>query len=150
MNTLLDGGYPDGALNYWRSSLTRGLPDGLIDTLVERFAAPSPMSAILLEHFHAHRAHRDRGPTPRTRLEPFHPLGLDRPRDHRREHPLDPRDARRRAAAPLKPALAQLPRRRQGRRDHPRRLRQNYRRLQEIKRRYDRTKVLHLNHNIAP
>src|SRR3954453_21346049 len=53
MNTLLDGGFPKGALNYWLSSFTQGLPDALIDTAVERFAAvPSPMSAILLEHFH--------------------------------------------------------------------------------------------------
>jgi FAD/FMN-containing dehydrogenase len=53
MNTLLDGGYPAGALNYWLSSFTRGLPDELIDTMVERFASvPSPMNAILLEHFH--------------------------------------------------------------------------------------------------
>jgi FAD/FMN-containing dehydrogenase len=53
MNTILDAGYPDGALNYWLSSFTRGMPDELIDLAVERFAAvPSPMSAILLEHFH--------------------------------------------------------------------------------------------------
>jgi FAD/FMN-containing dehydrogenase len=53
MNTLLDGGYPAGALNYWLSSFTDGLPDGLIDTMVERFASvPSPMTAILLEQFH--------------------------------------------------------------------------------------------------
>jgi FAD/FMN-containing dehydrogenase len=53
MNTMLDGGFPDGALNYWRSSFTRGLPDGLIDTAVEQFAAaPSPMASILFEHFH--------------------------------------------------------------------------------------------------
>src|ERR671930_250714 len=53
MNTLLDAGYPKGALNYWLSSFTHGLPNALIDTAVERFAAvPSPMSAILLEHFH--------------------------------------------------------------------------------------------------
>jgi len=53
MNTILDGGYPAGALNYWLSSFTRGLPDELIDIAVTRFAAvPSPMSAILLEHFH--------------------------------------------------------------------------------------------------
>jgi hypothetical protein len=25
MNTLLDGGFPDGALNYWLSSFTRRL-----------------------------------------------------------------------------------------------------------------------------
>jgi FAD/FMN-containing dehydrogenase len=53
MNTLLDAGYPAGSLNYWLSSFTRGLPDDLIDTAVERFATvPSPMTAIFLEHFH--------------------------------------------------------------------------------------------------
>src|SRR6266545_4051500 len=72
MNTLLDAGFPDGSLNYWLSSFTDGLPDGLIDIAVERFAnVPSPMTAILLEHFHGAVTrvgrtetavpHRDRG-----------------------------------------------------------------------------------------
>jgi FAD/FMN-containing dehydrogenase len=53
MNTLLDDGYPTGSLNYWLSSFTRGLPVGLLDAMVERFASvPSPMTAIVLEHFH--------------------------------------------------------------------------------------------------
>jgi FAD/FMN-containing dehydrogenase len=53
MNTLLDGGYPAGLLNYWLSSFTGGLTDALIDTMLERFASvPSPMTAMLLEHFH--------------------------------------------------------------------------------------------------
>jgi FAD/FMN-containing dehydrogenase len=53
MNTILDDAYPAGALNYWLSSFTNGLSDGLIDTMVERFASvPSPMTAILLEQFH--------------------------------------------------------------------------------------------------
>ena len=53
MNTILDAGFPTGSLNYWLSSFTSGIPDGLIDVAVERFASvPSPMSAILLEHFH--------------------------------------------------------------------------------------------------
>jgi FAD/FMN-containing dehydrogenase len=53
INTMLDAGFPDGALNYWLSSFTVGLPDGLIDTAVERFASvPSPMSSMLFEHFH--------------------------------------------------------------------------------------------------
>src|SRR5215217_2525329 len=53
MNTLLDAGYPRGALNYWMSSFTDGLSDTLIDTAVERFATvPSPMTAMLFEHFH--------------------------------------------------------------------------------------------------
>jgi FAD/FMN-containing dehydrogenase len=53
MNTILDDGFPIGALNYWLSSFARDLTDGLIDTMVERFASvPSPMTPILLEHFH--------------------------------------------------------------------------------------------------
>jgi len=53
MNSLLDDGFPAGSLNYWLSSFTGGIPDGLIETAIERFATvPSPMSAILLEHFH--------------------------------------------------------------------------------------------------
>jgi len=53
MNTLLDANYPTGSLNYWLSSFTSGLPDGLIETAIERVASvPSTMSAILLEQFH--------------------------------------------------------------------------------------------------
>jgi FAD/FMN-containing dehydrogenase len=53
MNTLLDDGFPTGLLNYWLSSFTSGISDGFIETAVERFATvPSPMSAIILEHFH--------------------------------------------------------------------------------------------------
>ena len=53
MNTLLDAGFPTGSLNYWLSSFAQTLSDGLIDQMVERFASvPSPMSAILMEHFH--------------------------------------------------------------------------------------------------
>jgi FAD/FMN-containing dehydrogenase len=53
MNTLLDDGYPRGSLNYWKSTFTRGLEDGLIDEMAGRFeSCPSPMGAILLEHYH--------------------------------------------------------------------------------------------------
>ena len=53
MNTLMDANYPTGSLNYWVSSFTTGISDGLIDVAVEQFATvPSTMSAILLEHFH--------------------------------------------------------------------------------------------------
>src|SRR4051812_12469259 len=53
MNTILDAGYPTGSLNYWLSSFTTGISDELIETAIERFdSVPSPMSAILLEHFH--------------------------------------------------------------------------------------------------
>ncbi len=53
INSLLDGGYPTGSLNYWKSGFLSGLSDEAIDELLERFAVcPSPMSAALLEHFH--------------------------------------------------------------------------------------------------
>jgi FAD/FMN-containing dehydrogenase len=53
MNTLLDAGFPRGSLNYWKSTFVRGIDQGLIDTIVERFTTcPSPMGAILFEHFH--------------------------------------------------------------------------------------------------
>jgi FAD/FMN-containing dehydrogenase len=53
MNTILDDGFPVGALNYWMSSFTAGLSDALIDLAVEQFAStPSPMNGILFEHFH--------------------------------------------------------------------------------------------------
>ena len=53
MNTILDDGFPTGSLNYWMSSFTGGLTDALIDLAVERFkTTPSPMNAILFEHFH--------------------------------------------------------------------------------------------------
>jgi FAD/FMN-containing dehydrogenase len=52
-NTIIDDAYPHGLRNYWLSAFTDGLPDGLIDTIVERFEEiPSPMSGIVLEQFH--------------------------------------------------------------------------------------------------
>jgi FAD/FMN-containing dehydrogenase len=53
VNMLFDAGFPRGALNYWKSNFLAGLEDKVIDTMIERFATtPSPMSALLLEHFH--------------------------------------------------------------------------------------------------
>ncbi len=53
MNTLLDAGYPRGSLNYWLSNFTTGMDDALIDAAFEAFkSVPSPMTAILFEHFH--------------------------------------------------------------------------------------------------
>jgi FAD/FMN-containing dehydrogenase len=53
VNMMVDGGFPRGALNYWKSNFLSTLGDTAIDTMIERFAgAPSPMSSLLLEHFH--------------------------------------------------------------------------------------------------
>jgi FAD/FMN-containing dehydrogenase len=155
MNTLLDGGYPDGALNYWLSSFTRGLSDELIDTAVERFAsAPSPMMAMLLEHFHGAVTrvgvtdiavpHRDEGwnlllPSVWT----------------------DPADTAasiawtRETFAALRPHLATrrwLNYLGDDQADDAIRAAYgpNYDRLRDVKRRYDPDNVFHLNHNIEP
>jgi len=53
LNTILDDGYPRGALNYWKSSFLTALTDEAIDTMVDCFArCPSPMSHLLIEHLH--------------------------------------------------------------------------------------------------
>ena len=52
-NSLLDPSFPKGALNYWKAQFLTDLSDGAIRTLLERFeACPSPMSQMVIEHFH--------------------------------------------------------------------------------------------------
>jgi hypothetical protein len=53
LNAMLDPSFPRGARNYWKSQFIDQLTDDAIDALVDRFTGcPSPMSAIMLEHFH--------------------------------------------------------------------------------------------------
>ena len=53
MNSFLDDGYPEGSLNYWKSSFLADLPDAAFDTMIEQFAiCPSPMTGVFLESFH--------------------------------------------------------------------------------------------------
>jgi hypothetical protein len=53
LNGMIDGAFPKGALNYWKASFLTDLSDAAIAVLVDRFnACPSPLSHILLEHFH--------------------------------------------------------------------------------------------------
>ena len=154
-NTLLDANYPDGSCNYWLSSFTTGISDGLVDTIVERFeTVPSPMSAILLEQFHGAVCrvgvtdtavpHRDEGFNlllPSTWLDPATTdENITWTRDSfaaMKEFFTGGRwlnyladdqgeDAVRAAYGP------------------------NHERLVELKRRYDPENVFHHNHNIAP
>ena len=155
MNTLIDEAYPAGALNYWLSSFTTGLSDGLIDAAVERFASvPSPMTGIVFEHFHGQvtRVAADATAVPH-RDEGFNMLITGQWMDPAEsagniawakdtyaaagEHLAPGRwlnylgddqadDAIRAAYGP------------------------NYERLREVKRRYDPDNAFHLNHNIAP
>jgi FAD/FMN-containing dehydrogenase len=155
MNTLLDGGFPDGALNYWLSSFTRGLSDGLIDTAVERFAAvPSPMTAILFEHFHGAVTRID----PTETAVPHREAGWNllipsvwTDPDHTDDNVRWTRET----FAALRPHLAArrwLNYLGDDQADDAIRAAYgpNYERLRAIKRRYDPDNVFHLNHNIAP
>jgi FAD/FMN-containing dehydrogenase len=156
MNTILDEAYPIGSLNYWLSSFTSGLSDELIEVVVSRFAtAPSPMMAILFEHFHGAVTrvgvtetavpHRDEGWNllmPSVWTDPAdteanvawtrETFAALRPHFGTARRWLNylgddqAEDAIRAAYGP------------------------NYDRLREVKRQYDPDNVFHLNHNIAP
>jgi FAD/FMN-containing dehydrogenase len=53
VNTLLDDAFPRGALNYWKSAFFTELSDAAVQTMIAAFeAAPSIMSAMVVEHFH--------------------------------------------------------------------------------------------------
>jgi FAD/FMN-containing dehydrogenase len=154
MNTLLDGAYPKGALNYWLSSFTTGLSDELISAMAERFSSvPSPMSVILLEHFHGAV----------TRIEPTATAVPHRNEGWNLLLPsewLDPADTEANIAW-AKDTFAALSEHFSGGRwlnylgdDQDDAIRSaygpNYDRLVEVKRRYDPDNVFHLNHNIVP
>jgi FAD/FMN-containing dehydrogenase len=52
-NSLLDAAFPKGALNYWKAQFVRELSDDCIRTIVDAFErCTSPMSQIVIEHFH--------------------------------------------------------------------------------------------------
>jgi FAD/FMN-containing dehydrogenase len=75
VNMLLDAGYPKGALNYWKSNFVRDLGDEAIEVLVEQFAAsPSPMTAVVIEHFHGEVTRIDVTATPVPHREPGYNL----------------------------------------------------------------------------
>lgn len=64
LNGMLDGAYPRGAFNYWKSSFLAGLSDDAIDTMIACFArCPTPMGQLLLEHVHGAASRIDIGDT---------------------------------------------------------------------------------------
>jgi FAD/FMN-containing dehydrogenase len=53
LNGMLDGAFPRAALNYWKAQFLTDLSDDAIRALVAALEkCPSPMSAIVIEHFH--------------------------------------------------------------------------------------------------
>jgi hypothetical protein len=52
MQTLLDGAFPDGNYNYWKSTFLRELSDDAIAVLVEHAnRATSPLSGVVIEYY---------------------------------------------------------------------------------------------------
>jgi len=53
LNGLLDGGFPKGALNYWKSHFVPTLSDAALIVAIEAYLrCPAPMGQLLFEHFH--------------------------------------------------------------------------------------------------
>jgi len=155
MNTLVDAGYPAGSLNYWLSSFTRGLTDDLIDSAVEQFSkVPSPMTAVLFEHFHGAVTRID----PTATAVPHRDEGWNLLITSVWTEPTDT-DANiswtRETFAALQPQFAagrwlNYLGDDQGNDAVRAAYGANYDRLVEIKRRYDPDNVFHLNQNIVP
>jgi hypothetical protein len=155
LNSMLDDGYPKGALNYWKSSFLTGLSDDAIDTMIEHFAVcPTPMGQLLLEHVHG--AATRVGPT-------------DTAFPHRRagynflvlSQTMDPTISDRCTAWVRQTYAAMEPFMASGRYVNyldddetgeavPAAYGPNYKRLQEIKTSYDPANLFHMNQNIRP
>ena len=53
LNTMIDPAFPKGAYNYWKAQFLTDLGDDAIRALIAAFErCPSPMSHIIIEHFH--------------------------------------------------------------------------------------------------
>ena len=99
INTLLDEGFPKGALSYWKSAFLRELSDDVIGVMVDRFAAcPSPDDRDGPQPLPRRRQpgarRRDGHAPPPARLQPRHPWPMGRPGRERRQHHLDSADVR--------------------------------------------------------
>jgi FAD/FMN-containing dehydrogenase len=52
MQSILDDAFPVGTRNYWKAAFVKGLPDDLLDMIVDQAnRMTSPMSALLIEYY---------------------------------------------------------------------------------------------------
>jgi hypothetical protein len=52
MQSILDGAFPGGTRNYWKSAFVKGLSDEVVDVLVEQArGVTSPMSGLFIEYY---------------------------------------------------------------------------------------------------
>jgi FAD/FMN-containing dehydrogenase len=155
LNGMLDAAYPKGARNYWKSSFLAQMSDDAIDTMIECFArCPTPMGQLLIEHFHGAATrvavgdtafpHRVEGYNLLVLSEWMAPANTDRCIAWARETyaAMEPFVASGRyvnylgddeTGDPIAAAYGS-----------------NYRRLQELKTKYDPNNFFHMNQNIRP
>ncbi len=154
VNTLLDDGFPRGALNYWKSAFFTELSDAAVQTMIAAFeAAPSTMSALMVEHFHGQVCRVEPTATAYPHREPGYNLVLI-------GQWLDPAETAanlawvRETYSALQPYMAPKAYVNYLADDENDQVHNaygpNWDRLVEIKRRYDPTNLFRLNHNIDP
>ena len=154
VNTFFDASFPQGTLNYWKSSFLDELPDAAIDEIVAAFAAaPSPMSSIVIEYFHGAVCGVDVSATAVPHRMNGYNLGIfgqwtdEQTSDQNVEwtrntyNALEPFRAGRRYVNYLSSDDGDAVRTAYG---------PNYERLVQIKRQYDPDNIFHCNHNINP
>ena len=154
VNTMLDNGFPRGALNYWRSAFFTDLSDAAIQALVDAYeAVPSPMTAIIIENLHGAACRVDPAATAFPHREPGFNLALA-------GQWADPADTEvnmqwvRDTLAALEPYTGSRTYMNYAADDEADRIDATYGpnldRLRDAKRRYDPDNVFHLNQNIPP
>jgi FAD/FMN-containing dehydrogenase len=154
LNTMLDGAYPRGARNYWRSAFLKELNDEVLGVLVDAFErVPSPMTSILIEHFHGAVTRVDPTATAYPHREPGYNFAIT-------GEWLDPADDDaniewiRATFDAVAPYTANAVYMNYLGDDEGERVRAaygpNWDRLVTLKRRWDPDNVFHLNQNIAP
>jgi hypothetical protein len=154
INTLLDPGFPKGALNYWKSAFFTELSDAAVRTMVDAFeAAPSTMSGMVIEHFHGEVTRIDPTATAFPHRQPGYNLALIGEWLEPAETDANVQWVRETFAA-LEPYMAPQVYVNYLADDDGDRTRNaygpNYARLVELKRRYDPENCFRLNQNIDP
>jgi hypothetical protein len=154
VNTLLDDGFPKGALNYWKSAFLTELSDEVIAIVLDAYAqVPSPMSLIVIDHLHGQATRVDPAATAYPWREPGYSLLVI-------AQWADPADTQvnigwaQSLFQQLRPHLADRRYMNYMSADDAGFVREaygpNYDRLVELKRKYDPTNLFRLNQNIDP
>jgi len=155
VNAMLDAAYPRGALNYWKSNFLSSLSDEAIRTMIDCFAkCPTPMGQLLLENFHGAVTRVGVTDTAFPHRAPGNNLLVF-------SEWMDPKDNNACTAWARDSYTAMQPFMGSGRYvnylgdDEPgdpvaAAYGQNYRRLQQLKAKYDPQNFFHMNQNIRP